>query len=384
MPRIEATPTPSVLVWARETAGMSVDVASTKAAIKPNQLSAWEEGTARPTIPQLRKLAQVYRRPLAAFYLPEAPERFEVMHDFRRFSSDHASVGNSPKLAFEIRRAYDRREWALDLFEQLDEPIQAFTPSASMEDDVEAVASSLRQLLAVSVEIQSSWRNDTEAFKGWRSLLEKSGALILQATTLELKEARGFSISMPTLPVIVVNIKDSPRGRIFTLLHEATHLMLHEGGICDLHDDDVEAFCNKVAGAALFPRDALLSSATVRAHRRGDLVWTDTELREISRQFGGSREAALVRLLTLKLTTQPFYERMHREFLREYQILAEKRRESEGFAPPHVIAVSSAGPLFTALVVENYNRDNITASDVSDYLQIRLKHLKDLQGEHSR
>lgn len=114
------------------------------------------------------------------------------------------------------------------------------------------------------------------------------------------------------------------------------------------------------------------------------MVWTDTELREISRQFGGSREAALVRLLTLKLTTQPFYERMHREFLREYQILAEKRRESEGFAPPHVIAVSSAGPLFTALVVENYNRDNITASDVSDYLQIRLKHLKDLQGEHSR
>src|SRR6266568_4047382 len=58
-----------------------------------------------------------------------------------------------------------------------------------------------------------------------------------------------------------------------------------------------------------------------------------------------------------------------------------QRHEEEGFAPPHVIAISSAGPLFTSLVVENFNRDKITASDVSDYLQIRLKHLKELQGE---
>jgi Zn-dependent peptidase ImmA (M78 family) len=384
MKRVEATPTPAVLVWARRTAGMSLDVAAQKAAVKTDQLSEWEAGDSRPSIPQLRKLATVYRRPLAAFYLPEAPMRFEVMHDFRRLSSAEVSYENSPKLAYEVRRAFDRREWALELLQGIDESPPAFTATARLGENVEQVAARLRSAISVTVERQSKWRFDYEAFKNWRDLVEQAGILTLQATGIQLKEARGFSISLNPLPVVVVNIKDAPRGRIFTLLHEVAHVMLNDGGICDLHDADEEAFCNQVAGAALFPKEALLRSDTVRQHKKGEPSWTDYELQELSRQFGGSREAALVRLLTLNLTTQGFYDRMKKEFLRIYKEQQEKRQESEGFAPPHVIAISSAGPLFTSLVVENFNKEKITASDVSDYLQIRVKHLKDLQGEFSR
>ncbi|SRR6266568_1714720 len=381
MKRVEATPTPVVLVWARKTAGMSVDVAAQKADVKPEQLSSWEAGATCPSIPQLRKLATVYRRPLAAFYLAGPPQRFEAMHDFRRLSSNQVPFESSPKLAYEIRKAFDRREWALELLEGIDESPSPFQARATLDESVEQVATRLREAIGVTLQQQESWRLDYEAFKQWRMLLERAGILTLQATGIQLEEARGFSVSMNPLPVVVVNIKDAPRGRIFTLLHEATHVMLNEGGICDLHDDDAEAFCNRVAGATLFPRDALLRSAIVRQHRKGDSTWTDYELQELSRQFGGSREAALVRLLTLKLTTQAFYDKMRKEFLRIYYEQQKQRHEEEGFAPPHVIAISSAGPLFTSLVVENFNRDKITASDVSDYLQIRLKHLKELQGE---
>lgn len=363
---------------------MSLDVAAQKAAIKADQLSEWEAGDSRPSIPQLRKLATVYRRPLAAFYLPEAPMRFEVMHDFRRLSSAEVPYENSPKLAYEVRRAFDRREWALELLQGIDESPPAFTATARLGENVEEVAARLRSAISVTVERQAKWRFDYEAFKNWRDLVEQAGILTLQSTGIQLKEARGFSISMHPLPVVVVNIKDAPRGRIFTLLHEVAHVMLNDGGICDLHDADEEAFCNQVAGAALFPKEALLSSDAVRQHKKGEPSWTDYELQELSRQFGGSREAALVRLLTLNLTTQGFYDRMKKEFLRIYKEQQEKRQESEGFAPPHVIAISSAGPLFTSLVVENFNKEKITASDVSDYLQIRVKHLKDLQGEFSR
>lgn len=363
---------------------MSLDLAAQKAAIKVEQLSEWEAGDSRPSIPQLRKLATVYRRPLAAFYLSEAPMRFQVMHDFRRLSNAEASYENSPRLAYEVRRAFDRREWALELLQGLDESPPAFTATAQLGENVEHVATRLRSAIAVTVERQAAWRFDYDAFKNWRTLVEQAGILTLQATGIQLNEARGFSISMNPLPVVVVNIKDALRGRIFTLLHEVTHVMLSDGGICDLHDADEEAFCNQVAGAALFPKEALLGSNTVRRHKSGEPAWTDYELQELSRQFGGSREAALVRLLTLKLTTQGFYDRMKKEFLRIYKQQQEKRQEMEGFAPPHVIAISSAGPLFTSLVVENFNREKITASDVSDYLQIRVKHLKDLQGEFSR
>lgn len=381
MKRVEATPTPAVLVWARKSAGMSVEVAAQRADVKPEQLSSWEAGVACPSIPQLRKLATIFRRPLAAFYLPDPPQRFEVMHDFRRLSSSQMPLKSSPKLAYEIRRAFDRREWALELMEGVDESPTPFQVKATLDEGVEEVASRLRESIGVTVLQQESWRLDYVAFKQWRMLFERAGILTLQATGIQLDEARGFSVSLNPLPVVVVNIKDAPRGRIFTLLHEVTHVMLNEGGVCDLHDDDVEAFCNRVAGAALFPRDALLRSPIIRQHRKGDSSWTDYELQELSRQFGGSREAALVRLLTLKLTTQAFYDRMRKEFLKRYSEQQERRHEVEGFAPPHVIAISSAGPLFTSLVVESFNREKITASDVSDYLQIRLKHLKELQGE---
>jgi Zn-dependent peptidase ImmA (M78 family) len=381
MKRIEATPTPAVLIWAREKAGMSVGLASQKVGVKDEQLMEWEAGIARPSIPQLRKLATVYRRPLAVFYLSEPPVRFEVMHDFRRLS--RSELQNSPKLAYEVRRAFDRREWALELMESVGESPVAFNLTANIEENVESVATRFRESLAVTVEKQSQWRHEYEAFKNWRNLLEHAGILTLQATGIGLPEARGFSVALKPLPVVVVNMKDAPRGRIFTLLHEAVHIMLNDGGICDLHDAGEEAFCNQVAGATLFPRNALLGSGVVRNHHKGDPVWSDNELQELSRQFGGSREAALVRLLTLKLTTQSFYDRARIEFVKRYQQQLERRQETEGFAPPHVIAITSAGPLFTSLVVENFNREKITASDVSDLLQIRVKHLKDLQIEFS-
>ena len=382
MSRIEATPTPSVLRWARESASLSIQAAAGKADVKPDQLANWENGTTRPSLPQLRKLAQVYRRPLAAFYLPEPPIRFEVMHDFRRLTKGEHP--RTPQLALEIRKAYDRREWAIELSAELDEELPEFKVSASPSAGVEETAQRIRAALGITTAIQVGWKQDYEAFNGWRAVLEHAGILTLQATDLPLEEARGFSISLKPLPVVVVNIKDAPRGRIFTLLHELSHVALNEGGICDLHDADTEAYCNQIAGAALFPREALLDSTTVRAHRKGDATWTDEELRELSRQFGGSREAALVRLVTLKLTTQSFYERMHRRFLQIYEEQRLRKEQSEGFAPPHVVALSSAGHLFTNLVLENLNRENITASDVSDYLQIRIKHLRDLRRELSR
>ena len=37
--------------------------------------------------------------------------------------------------------------------------------------------------------------------------------------------------------------------------------------------------------------------------------------------------------------------------------------------------VAQAGPLFTRLVLTNYYRDRVTATDVADYPAVKLKHL---------
>jgi Zn-dependent peptidase ImmA (M78 family) len=389
MARLEANPTPSVLVWARETSGLTTEIAATKADVSADRLAGWETGEQKPTFAQLRKLATIYKRPLAVFYLEEPPKGFAPMHDFRR-AAEHAGLPNSPELTLEVRRAHDRREWALELFEQIEERPLELTGSLAAATDAEFAAAEMRRVLKVSLGDQITWRTDYDAFKQWRLLIERAGILTFQANDVETTEARGFSISDRPLPVAVTNIKDAPRGRIFTLLHETAHILLRDGGICDLHESDqddrsrVEAFCNHVAGATLFPKDALLRTDVVRLHKKGDVAWADEELKELSRRFGGSREAALVRLLTLRLTTQAFYDEKHEEFLKQYAEQRERDRLKGGFAPPHEVALTSAGPTFTGLVIESFNRERITASDVSDYLQIRLKHLSEVQRDYSK
>src|SRR5688572_33294625 len=86
-----------------------------------NQLADWEDGIELPTVAQLRKISEVYRRPLAAFYLPEPPTDFHVPHDFRRLPE--AKVGRfSPELLSELRRMQYQREVAVELTEDDEQP----------------------------------------------------------------------------------------------------------------------------------------------------------------------------------------------------------------------------------------------------------------------
>ena len=386
MARSEANPNPSLLLWARESAGLTLEVAARKATVTAERLSAWERNEQKPTFAQLRKLANVYKRPLAIFYLAESPLRFQPMHDFRRVTRDLET--QSPELTLEIRKARDRREWALELLSEIEGKPPKIERTLTTNNDSETAATMLRELLGVSLENQRTWRTDYEAFRQWRVLIENAGMLTFQANGVEVGEARGFSIAERPLPVAVANIKDAPRGRIFTLLHEVVHILLSDGGICDLHESTedkasrIEAFCNRVAGATLFPRAALLGSDVVQRHRKGQVQWADDELATLSREFGGSREAALVRLLTLGLTTERFYHEKRDEYLELY---AEQRKKDKGgFAPPHEVALTSAGPTFIGLVLESFNRERITASDVSDYLQVRLKHLPVIQRDFAK
>ena len=377
-----------MLVWARESVSLSQEAVAKKLGVKVERIRAWESGQERPSVAQLRNFAAATKRPLAVFYLAEPPKGFDALHDFRAGVAALLRPTMTPDLAFEIRKAYDRREWALELMRELQLSPIVFNVQFGLTDDQEIAATSIRNTLNVRTEQQSQWRVDNEAFREWRTLLENAGVITFQASGLELDEGRGFSISLKPLPVVVANIKDAYRGRIFTLLHELTHIALNESGICDLDDNRrrnlsaaVEAFCNRVAGAILFPRQDLLSTPEVRGHATNDMNWSDGEIQSLSRKFGGSREALLVRLLSLGRTTEKFYYKKRDEYRLEYTKWREQRKE--GFAPPHVVSLSSAGPLFTNLVIENFNREHITASDVSDYLQVRVKHLPEIQRDYS-
>ena len=107
---------PSVLRWARESVNLTPLAAARKMKLPEDRVEQWEAGAATPTIAQLRKAAEVYKRPLAVFFLSEPPADFDAMRDFRRHHG--AEAGDwTPELHGEYRRAIAQREAALELAE---------------------------------------------------------------------------------------------------------------------------------------------------------------------------------------------------------------------------------------------------------------------------
>src|SRR5687767_12805913 len=119
--RQEAFINPDLLKWARESISMDFLEAVERLGVHRNQLADWEEGIERPTIAQLRKMSEVYKRPLAAFYLPKPPTDFHVPHDFRRLPD--SKIGRfTPELLTELRRMQYQREVAIELTEGEEQP----------------------------------------------------------------------------------------------------------------------------------------------------------------------------------------------------------------------------------------------------------------------
>ena len=170
--RIKSTISPALVTWARETAGFSAEEPAKRLKVDEARLAAWEDPTKEdaPSIPQLRKLATLFKRPLAVFYLKEAPPRFAVMRDLRRLPGTGARSYSSA-VQLEIRTANERRELALELAADLEQELPRFTLSATETEDPETVGERIRRALGVTKDLQMRWRdNDGRAgFNGWRA-----------------------------------------------------------------------------------------------------------------------------------------------------------------------------------------------------------------------
>jgi Zn-dependent peptidase ImmA (M78 family)/DNA-binding XRE family transcriptional regulator len=391
--RIKATINPAVLTWARETAGFDLTAAASKVDIDEEKLAAWETGDDQPSIPQLRKLAEAYKRPLAVLYLPEPPTTsFQAMHDFRRLP-DLGLRSFSPELTLEIRLAQQRRELALELFEDGDEVPASFKVETTIATNPETAAVALRGALGVDYDLQSHWRDPRVAFLAWRAKIEELGVLVFQASRIASEEASGFAFWSDVLPFMVINRKDAYARRTFSMFHELAHLMLRQSGVSDLDiegprpadDEKIEVFCNQVAAAALMPRDLFLKEASIAAKGNGRHEWDDATVQSLSLTYGVSREAIVRRLLTLGRTTDAFYRRKRAQYAVEFQQQRQREREkNEGKPIPRNMpreTVADYGKPFVRRVIENYHLDRISLSDVSGYLGVKVRHVPGIEQQ---
>lgn len=390
--RVFAKVRPDILRWARESAGVTLASAADSLDLVEEILTDWEAGVQRPSIPQLRKLATLYKRPLSVFFLQAPPKDFQVVGDFRRPSATSGPF--SPELTQEIRFAHQRRELALELLTDLGEAPRKFTLSFEMDEPPDPIGLKIRKYLGIDDSNRRQFAADATgrvAFNMWRQAVEAVGVLVFQSTRVSPQEASGFALSFSQAPVLVVNRKDPPTRRLFSLAHELAHLALHKSGVSDLRtaddeqavDSELETFCNRVAAASLMPRQLVLTEDVVVSHGAAN-DWEDWEITELSKRYGVSREAMLLRLLALGRTSRSFYRQKKAQYAKEYG----QQRAKQAAKLPEPIprnmpreALSLYGRTFVTLVLDNYQQDRLTLSEVSGYLGLRTKHVEKLQAE---
>ena len=266
------TTNPTILRWARETAGLTLEQAAERLALGAargipgaDRLTALEDGKSEPSRSLLLKMSEKYRRPLLTFFLSELPPHGDRGQDFRTLREALPPLTNATVDAI-VREIRMRQSVVRSLIEDDEDsrPV-GFIGQSSTSDSPATVAARLVEITGFDLLAFRSQPNVGDAFRYLRRRVEAAGVFVMlmgnlgtHHSNVEADVFRGFAISDSLAPFIVINENDAVGAWSFTLLHEFVHLMLGVTGISGLDaDNDIERLCDAVAGLILLPtRDA--------------------------------------------------------------------------------------------------------------------------------
>lgn len=333
---------PKILIWARETAGFSVEEAAKKLGLSgPNRLKALEAGERAPSRRQLVNMSDKYHRPLLTFYLPERPQKSDKGQDFRTLPEGQ-TLGSEGLVDALLRDVLARQGLVRATLEEAeeDEPLP-FVGSVRIDDGVDALIGSIRQILGFTSEDFYNERTVTDAFAELRAATEKAGVFVLLKgnlgsyhTDIDARVFRGFALADEVAPFVVINENDSRAAWSFTLLHELAHVFLGQTGISGYDSEvEVERLCDSVAGRFLLDPAELAKSGVQDAPDFEELI---TRISAFAVKRNLSRKMVAYNLLRSNLIKRAEYKNLSDAFDAD-RIARERDRPDSGGAPDYYI-----------------------------------------------
>ena len=373
---------PELLIWARNSSGYALEAVAKKFRKNPEVIQQWETGESMPTLRQLERISEIYKRPLASFFMSHAPDEEPLPMDFRvPFGEEEFSL--SPETRFAIRKARFIQKQGTNLLENLGfDPIFQL-PRVTLTSSPDDVAQEIRKLIDVNREIQLSRETYYSTLRYMRNLLERGGIFTFQFS-MPIDEIRAFSLTDGKHPVIVINSADYVGARIFSLFHELGHIILESGGICVPREtsstykhSSIEMYCNQFSGALLVPLGDLNKMINERGMAR-DKAGIIKITKFLAKKFKVSRYVILRRMYFGNIIGQAAFQDLMEEWNTEDKSV--QRKKSGGRATQAQKAISQRGLLYTSHVLMARDQGIITHADVSDYLAVRQKHISELEA----
>jgi Zn-dependent peptidase ImmA (M78 family)/transcriptional regulator with XRE-family HTH domain len=262
---------PEILVWTRESAGLSLEDAAKALHLGgartsgADALAALERGEKVPTRPQILKMVNVYRRPLLVFYLDKPPAPADRGEDFRTLPPEHRQE-NVGALDALVRDVHVRQQLVRTALEDAEEAQpHPFVGSINLQMPIADVIRTVVARLGFDRDTFRRKRNPEDAFTYLRDLIESTGVFVLlmgnlgsHHSNISAEVFRGFAIADDIAPFMVVNDQDAKSAWSFTALHELIHIWLGQTGISGgFPEQRAEKFCNDVASRILLDDDEL-------------------------------------------------------------------------------------------------------------------------------
>lgn len=390
---------PEILVWARETAGLSPEEAADKLGLTDSEatsaiekLAALESGEKKPTRGQLLKIASTYRRPVTAFYMEKAPIEGKRGEDFRTLPATVSRKDNAllDALLRDIRARQDMVRAILEDDEDAQE--LSFVGSMTVRENVGRAAETIRQALGIKNLQDLRKPNGPDAlFADLRDRIEKLGVFVLLIGNLGSHHSaiseevfRGFVIADRLAPFVVINDQDAKAARSFTLIHELAHIYLGSSGVSGSPSTGepstpiqrIERFCNDVAGEFLLPSAALQQIGQVAAGAEQETIRRIAELWNVSEPMVAYRFQRTGRISdqTYKQLSAMYASRWRQQRDRN----REQNRESESGPSYYTVRKHRLGKALLGLVGRTLRENEVTHTKAAKMLGVKASSVEPL------
>jgi len=381
MPRVN----PEILIWARETAGLSAADAVQKLGIGEargvaavDRLAALEAGEVEPSRSLLTKMAKQYRRPLVTFYMSAPPRKGDRGEDFRNVPDRLRDTQGLVDALVRDVRARQNVVRAVLADEEEAEPL-AFVGSMNMRDGVGAVLSSIRRTIRLDLAEFRAQASPESAFALLRSRVEAAGVFVLlignlgsHHTAIDVETFRGFALSDKIAPFVVVNDQDARAAWSFTLVHELAHLWLGVTGVSGgFSDIQIEKFCNDVASGFLFPANEL---ALVQVDRNTDSETVARRIGDFAKERHLSATMVAYNLFRAGVVTEATWRTVSAWFLAQWRRSrdAQRERQKDSSGPDYyVVRRHRLGSALLNFVSRNMSEGALTPTRASQVLGVK-------------
>ncbi len=362
-----------VLRWAREALAINRAKASESSGISIKRLEQLEEGEKQPLLEELKSLSKIYKRTIATLLLQNPPKEKPLPKDRRTVNSEE--LGNfHEKTILAIRKARAIVQSLIELKENQGQHINTFEFKATLKDSAYETAVKIRRRLKLDEVTQT---DNNIAFESYLEIVESLGVCVLQLS-LTQDNLRGFSIVDERMPIIGIKRAELVTAKIFTLFHELGHIILNEGGICDISFDlnaqQIEKWCNAFAAEILIPSQQLLRTGIVENQiKNSEKIWSKKDLIELGNYFHVGPLSVLRRLLDHNLTTKAFYQEKHNAWNKPSFGRAENP-EGRNIAKE---TIKERGRNYVRLAFKAFDQNKIDIKDLSDFLGIKLSYISE-------